>query len=138
MHTRKPSFNVLLPMTVARLLPTPIRNRIYGEDVAADALKGELQTQELVASTAYVGPFEDMGNVGIAAFGVILCLFCEIFWNKNGFFNIFAFAVFAHALVLSLFVDDFFSASLLGQLGCFYYLCRAPRTKVPTTVTQPV
>jgi len=129
-RTRRPSFNVLLPNTVAPLFPSVFRNQIYGKK-ATEGVSGELLTEELTASTAYVGPFQDMGYLGIIGFSVIAGLLCEIYWHRNGFWSIFAFALFTHALIMSLFADLLFSAVLVGQFCCFYYLCRPQKKQLP-------
>jgi oligosaccharide repeat unit polymerase len=127
MHTRRPTYNPLLPDTAATLFPTVLRNVIYGKAGAAEAISGELETQALNVSTAYVGPYQDMGDFGIIGFSIIAALLCEFYWHRSGLWNIFAFSVFTQTLALSLFYNLLFSLPILGQLIWFYYFTRIPK-----------
>jgi oligosaccharide repeat unit polymerase len=127
-HTLRPAYNPLLPATAATLFPTVLRNVIYGKQAAGEAISGALESEALSVSTAYVGPYQDMGRIGIVAFSIIAALLCEIYWHRNGFWNIFVFAVFTQALMLSLFYNMLFSLPILGQLIWFYYFTRIKRT----------
>jgi oligosaccharide repeat unit polymerase len=127
MHTRRPSFNPLLPDTAATLFPTVLRNVIYGKEGASEAISGELETQALNVSTAFVGPYQDMGDSGIIGFSIVAAVLCEFYWRRSGLWNIFAFSVFTQALVLSLFYNLLFSLPILGQLIWFYYFTRIPK-----------
>ena len=129
MHTRTPAYNPLLFNTAATLFPTVLRNAIYGEEFAKKTQEGELQNQALTVSTAYVGPFQDMGVYGIIGFSTVAGLLCEIFWHKSGFRNIFILAVFTQALVLSLFYNLLFSLPILGQLVWFFYFTKLPKAR---------
>lgn len=137
MHTRKPLYQYLLPATTATLFPTVLRNRIYGEEAAKKIIQGELESQSLTVSTAYIGPFQDMGVYGIMGYSMIAAFLCEIYWHKNGFWNIFVFSVFAQALFLSLFYNLLFSLPILGQLVWFYYLSRVPQNHTRAPFTSP-
>lgn len=133
-HTRRPSFNPLLPNTAATLFPTVLRNVVYGKEAAAEATSGALETQALNVSTAYVGPYQDMGNSGIIGFSIIAALLCEFYWHRSGLWNIFAFSVFTQAFALSLFYNLLFSLPMLGQLIWFYYFTRIPKASTSTRV----
>lgn len=140
MHTRTPSYNPLLPATAATLFPSVARNIIYGEETARKITQGELQSQALTVSTAYIGPFQDMGEYGIVGFSVLAGLLCEVFWHRSGFWNIFVLSVFTQALILSLFYNLLFSLPILGQLAWFYYFSRLPQLSfrtVPGSSAQP-
>lgn len=121
MHTIHPTYNPLLPNTAATLFPTIFRNILYGKQGALDAISGGLVVEALNVSTAYVGPFQDMGRIGIVGFSTLSAALCEMFWRRDGFRNILYFAVFAQALMLSLFYNLLFSLPILGQLVWFYY-----------------
>ena len=127
MHTVAPSYNILLPATAATLFPSILRNLLYGADYASKLISGALQNEALNVSTAYVGPFQDMGVYGIVGFSAIAGLLCEIFWHRSGFWNVFVLAVFTQALILSLFYNLLFSLPILGQLIWFYYFTRLSR-----------
>ena len=137
MHARTPSYNILLPATAATLFPSVIRTIVYGAGEAQDLRSGELQTGALTASTAYVGPFQDMGAYGIVGFSVLIGLLCEIFWHRSGFWNIFVLAVFTQSLILSLFFNMLFSLPVLGQLVWFYYFIRLPPRAARRTLKLP-
>jgi oligosaccharide repeat unit polymerase len=126
-HTLRPTYNLLLPDTAATLFPTVLRNVIYGKQGAGEAISGALETQALNVSTAYVGPYQDMGYFGIIGFSIIAALLCEFYWHRCGLWDIFAFSVFTQALALSLFYNLLFSLPILGQLIWFYYFTRDPK-----------
>lgn len=132
MHNIQPLYNPLLPNTAATLFPSVLRTVLYGHDAANQAVSGELVVQALNVSTAYMGPFQDMGRAGIVGFSILSSAFCEVFWHKNGLRNILYFSVFAQTLVLSLFYNLLFSLPILGQLAWFYYFTRVPKA-VPAT-----
>lgn len=134
MHTMHPLYNPLLPNTAATLFPSVIRSLIYGRDAASQASSGQLVVQALNVSTAYVGPFQDMGRAGIIGFSILSSAFCEVFWHKNGLRNILCFAVFTQALALSLFYNLLFSLPILGQLIFFYYFTQQPARKHTSAV----
>ena len=127
MHTLRPSFNPLLPDTAATLFPTVVRDVIYGKEGESAAISGALETQALSVSTAYIGPYQDMGDSGIIGFSIIAALLCEFYWHRAGLWNISAFSVFTQALALSLFFNLLFSLPILGQLIWFYYFTRIPK-----------
>ena len=133
MHTRRPAYNPLLPATAATLFPSILRNIIYGAELAKESQEGELQNQALSVSTAYVGPFQDMGEYGMVFFSVVAALLCQTFWYKSGFWNIFIFSVFTQALILSLFYNLLFSLPILGQLIWYRYF-----TRMPARAVQPL
>jgi oligosaccharide repeat unit polymerase len=137
-HTLRPTYNLLLPNTAATLFPTILRNLIYGKEGASEAISGALETQALNVSTAYVGPYQDMGRLGIVGFSIIAALLCEIYWHRSGFWNIFAFAVFTQALMLSLFYNLLFSLPILGQLVWFYYFTMTKRRNVASAQVSQI
>jgi hypothetical protein len=129
MHTIHPSYDILLPNTAATLFPTVLRNIIYGKLGATDAISGGRVVEALNVSTAYVSPFQDMGLFGIVGFSTLSAALCEVFWRRNGFRNMLYFAVFAQALMLSLFYNLLFSLPILGQLIWFYYFAYRGKQK---------
>ncbi len=137
MHTLRPTFNPLLPDTAATLFPTVLRNVIYGKEGANQAISGALETQALNVSTAYVGPYQDMGDFGIVGFSIIAALLCQFYWYRSGLWNIFAFSVFTQALALSLFYNLLFSLPILGQLIWFYYFTRMPKASMSGRSASP-
>jgi oligosaccharide repeat unit polymerase len=130
MHTIRPTYNLLLPNTAATLFPTVIRNIIYGKQGADAAITGSLVTEALNVSTAYIGPFQDLGRWGLVGFSLISTSLCEFFWRRNGFRNILYFSVFTQALMLSLFYNLLFSLPILGQLLWFYYFTNSKKKNV--------
>jgi oligosaccharide repeat unit polymerase len=121
MHTIHPLYNPLLPNSAATLFPSVIRFLIYGHQAANDATSGGLVVEALNVSTAYVGPYQDMGRFGIIGFSLISAAFCEVYFHKNGMRNILYFSMFSQTLVLSLFYNLLLSLPILGQLAWFYY-----------------
>jgi len=137
MHTIRPSFNILFPNTISTLFPSTLRTLIYGADWASSAVSGALVTEALNVSTAYAGPFQDMGVFGMTAFGLYAGILCARYWYRPGFWNVLVFTVFTEALVLSLFFNEFFSLPILGQFVWFYYFT-ARKKKNKLLVAVPV
>jgi hypothetical protein len=129
MHLAHPIYNPLLPNTAATLFPTIIRNMIYGQQGSVDAISGSRVVDALNVSTAYVSPFQDMGRLGMIGFSALSATLCEAFWRKNGFRNMFCFAVFTQALMLSLFYNLLFALPILGQLVWFCYFTHRSKAK---------
>lgn len=130
-HILKPLYSPLLPSTAATLLPSVLRTLVYGKEGAQAAISGSLLVEALNVSTAYVGPYQDMGRWGIVGYSTILAVACEFYWRRNGFRNAMIFAVFAQTLILSLFFNMFFSLPILGQLVWFVYFTPKQEAKLP-------
>ena len=131
LRSRKPDRNPLLPHTLSILLPSVLRNYVYGDaSAAADVLTSELVESNFNVSTAYSGPAQDFGLPGIVVFGLLAASACHRFWYKSDLRSQLIFAMLAQCLVLSLFYNLFLSLPIIAQAGWFYVVFRKPRQQV--------
>ncbi len=125
MLSRDPEDNALLPHTLSLLLPTVVRNIVYGDaGAAADALSGELIEQNFNVSTAYLGPAQDFGLPAIFFFSLITAYACQWFWYKPDLRSQLCFSVLTMCLVFSVFYDLFLSLPVITQMLWFYLILR--------------
>jgi hypothetical protein len=125
MLSRKPEANPLLPHTLSILLPTVIRNYVYGgASVAAEAMTGELVESQFNVSTAYLGPAQDFGLLAVFLFSLVTASACQWFWYKPDLRSQLIFAVLAQCLVFSVFYNLFLSLPMLAQIGWFTFILR--------------
>lgn len=121
--TRQPAYNPLLPHTLAQLLPTVVRNIVYGDD------PGEL-TGALVdpvasnVSTAYLGPLEDFGLTAVFLFSMVTALFSQWYWYKPDPRSLLTFAVLTQCLLFSIFFDLFLALPIITQIVWFALILR--------------
>lgn len=127
----RPIYDPLFPNTVATLFPSVIRIAIYGNDLA-DAESGQLVVSAFNVSTAYVGPYQDFGFIGITLFSIMIGPFCLYFWFRNNLKSALMLAVLIQCLVLTLFFDHFFYLPVITQLGWIWYFF-LPRLRVGRT-----
>jgi oligosaccharide repeat unit polymerase len=113
-HSVQPLGSLLFPNTATTLFPTVIRNVLYGNSVG-QAESGNLVTQAFNVSTAYVGPYQDLGFVGILVFSAATAFACQSFWYRNGLRDTLIFAVLTQCLVLTLFFDLFLALPVITQ-----------------------
>jgi oligosaccharide repeat unit polymerase len=115
-----PQYNLLFPNTVALLLPTVLRKLVYGEAALTDALSGELVTEAFNVSTAYVGPFQDYGRLGMACFSILLGVIAAYYWRKRTFRDALIYGVIGQILVLSIFFNHLFYLPVISQIGWLF------------------
>ncbi len=107
----RPVNNLAFPNTVVNLFPTVVRKFVYGEETS-EAESGELVASTFNVSTAYIGPVQDYGFVGIALFSMVIAAFCQFFWVRSSLRDILIYCVLAQCLILSLFLITFFCSPL--------------------------
>ena len=117
MTVATPLGNPLFPNTMALLFPSVIRNVIYGVDAASGALSGELITDAFNVSTAYVGPYQDLGLLGIVLFSILLGITALYFWKMSGVRGVLMYSVIGQCLVLSIFFNHLFYLPVISQVG---------------------
>jgi oligosaccharide repeat unit polymerase len=126
----QPQYNPLFPNTAALLFPTVLRKLVYGEAALTDALSGELVTEAFNVSTAYVGPFQDYGRLGMAGFSILLGLIAAYFWRRRTFRDALIYGVIGQILVLSIFFNHLFYLPVISQIGWLFLffptVARAP------------
>jgi len=136
MRTIRPSYDPLFPNTISTLFPTVLRAVLYKAGAAHTAVSGALVIDALNVSTAFTGPFEDMGVAGVAGFGAVAGFVCARYWHGAGFRNIFFFTVFTSALSLTIFYNLFFDLPLLGQLIWFSYFTCMPKNQTGSALVS--
>jgi oligosaccharide repeat unit polymerase len=115
-----PQYNLLFPNTAALLLPSVLRKLVYGEASLNDALSGELVTDAFNVSTAYVGPFQDYGRLGMVGFSALLGLIASYYWRKRTFRDALIYGVIGQILVLSIFFNHLFYLPVISQIGWLF------------------
>jgi hypothetical protein len=125
----QPINRLTFPNTSATLFPSIIRKIIYGSQLDS-AESGELVASTFNVSTAYIGPFQDYGFLGIVLFSMIIALACLIFWFRRSVGDILIFSVLTQCLVLSLFFNHFFYLPIIAQVAWIPFFFR--RTKQRT------
>jgi oligosaccharide repeat unit polymerase len=127
----QPQYNPLFPNTAALLFPTVLRKLVYGEAALTDALSGELVTEAFNVSTAYVGPFQDYGRLGMAGFSILLGFIAAYYWRKRTFRDALIYGVIGQIVVLSIFFNHLFYLPVISQLGWLFLffptVARKPR-----------
>jgi hypothetical protein len=122
-----PLRNPLFPNTVALLFPSVIRNVLYGTEGTNSALSGELVTDAFNVSTAYVGPYQDFGLMGIALFSVLFAATALYFWKRAGTEGALMYSVIGQCLVLSIFFNHLFYLPVISQVGWIMFFFRRGR-----------
>jgi oligosaccharide repeat unit polymerase len=117
----RPVNNLAFPNTVVNLFPTVVRKFVYGEETS-EAESGELVASTFNVSTAYIGPVQDYGFVGIALFSMVIAAFCQFFWVRSSLRDILIYCVLAQCLILSLFFNHFLLLPIIFQTVwiCFF------------------
>jgi hypothetical protein len=122
-----PLRNPFFPNTMALLFPSVIRNALYGPEGATGALSGELVTDAFNVSTAYVGPYQDFGLMGIVLFSVLLATTALYFWRRAGTKGALMYSVIGQCLVLSIFFNHLFYLPVISQVGWIMLFFRRDR-----------
>jgi hypothetical protein len=112
---------------MALLFPSVIRNALYGPEGATGALSGELVTDAFNVSTAYVGPYQDFGLMGIVLFSVLLATTALYFWRRAGTKGALMYSVIGQCLVLSIFFNHLFYLPVISQVGWIMLFFRRDR-----------
>lgn len=100
--------------TFSSLFPSVIRNILY--DVS-QLTQGLLVSDNLNMSTAFVAPYNDMGNLGIILWSVAMGIVSNVIWiSKKSPHNLLVYAIIAQCLFMSLFVNHMLLLPVLFQL----------------------
>jgi oligosaccharide repeat unit polymerase len=110
-----PLNNMLFPNTAATLFPSVLRDALYGDNLG-QAESGELVDSVFNVSTAYIGPYQDFGFIGIALFSVVTAFACMRFWHQNDLKSVLIYVVLSQCLILSLFWNQFLSLPIITQI----------------------
>lgn len=113
-----------LSSTTAELFPSFIRGLIFAKDRLREA---DLVSQNLNVSTDFIGPYLDMGVLGVVVFSVLFGAVAKLFWSRrNSRVSLLGYAFIAQAMALSVFYDILLDLPFLFQLIWFWYLFRPP------------
>lgn len=128
-----PAANALFPNTLSNLVPSVIRNAVWGPDTSGG---GDLVTAAFNVSTAYINPYQDYGFLGIVLYSMLVALACQFFWYRAGMRNLLIFAVLSQCLIFTVFSNLFFSPSEIAQIFWLYAFFM-PRVRLGKTRTAP-
>jgi oligosaccharide repeat unit polymerase len=120
MHVVQPVNNFLFPNTASTLFPSVLRSAIYGEGIG-EAASGELVVSAFNVSTAYVGPYQDLGLAGMALLSILSACITLLFWFQNDLRSVLMFSVATQCLMLNLFYDQFFALPMIMQIVWLFY-----------------
>ncbi|WP_353065270.1 O-antigen polymerase [Tunturibacter psychrotolerans] len=126
-----PVDNILFPNTAAPLFPHIVRDAIYGDSLAT-SLSGELVDSAFNVSTAYVGPFQDYGSLGIVSFSVLIAAFAGFYWRRSNFRDQLIYVVIGQCLFMTIFYNHFFSLPVITQIIWIYLFFLKSRSKNPS------
>jgi oligosaccharide repeat unit polymerase len=118
-----PKYDLLFPNTGALLFPTVLRKFLYG-DAASTSQSGELVVDALNVSTAYVGPYQDFGHLGVLAFSLLFGLIAAYSWKQRTFRDALIYAVLGQCLVLSVFFNHLFDLPIISQIVWLWFVFR--------------
>jgi len=125
--TTPPLRDPTMPNTFAQLVPTAVRN-LLGLRSVNSSFEGDLVTQSFNVSTAYMGPWQDMGTIGLVFFSVAIALASGISWVSRGIRNNLIYAIIGQCLFLSIFFDHFLYLPIIAQIPwCFVLFRRVGR-----------
>jgi oligosaccharide repeat unit polymerase len=136
MHLTRPLNSLLFPNTLALLFPTVVRQLLYGSELGT-ALDGQLVNNAFNASTAYIGPYQDYGYLGVVLFSSIISFVCQKYWFSSGLKGGLKFAVVTQCLILTLFYNHLFALPIIFQLVWFEaFFIRRLRFGIATRVSN--
>jgi oligosaccharide repeat unit polymerase len=118
----KPVNDALFSRTIVYMFPTPIRNAIYGEEIAAQ-LSGDMVGSNFNVSSAFIGPYLDYGFIGIGCYSALLGVIASYCWRKQSTFrDKVRYTIVAQCLLLTIFWNYLFYNPFLGQVFWIYFL----------------
>jgi oligosaccharide repeat unit polymerase len=107
-----------MPNTLALLLPSVLRAQLIPGD---DDASGNLVTQAFNVSSAFVGPYQDLGVPGVFAYSALCGVVSTIFWYKRSLLGHLGYVVFAQCLFFSNFFNHFLYLPILFQLVWLFF-----------------
>jgi oligosaccharide repeat unit polymerase len=118
----RPLYNLKFPNTTSLLFPKVIRAEIFGKDALEESNHGNLVAEAFTVSTAYVGPYQDYGAAGIAAFSVLLGVCSVYWWHQHSLFGMLSYVVIAQCVLVSVFFNHLFYLPVITQLVWLYWI----------------
>jgi hypothetical protein len=122
-----------LPVTVAQLFPSIVRFELVPEA----EVQGVLVADSFNVSTAYVGPYMDLGYVGMCIFAWITMGLVVAAWKARTVLGSLAYALFAQCALFSIFFNHFFALAISMQLLWFALAATVQRRSRPAGSHQP-
>jgi len=114
-----------LSTTTAQLFPSFIRGLIFAK---ASLKQADLVNQNLNVSTEFIGPYLDMGVLGIVLFSLLFGILAKVFWSRRSSrVALLGYVFIAQAMALSIFYDILLDLPFLFQLAWFWYILRPLR-----------
>jgi oligosaccharide repeat unit polymerase len=111
-----------ITVTTAALFPTVIRTVIFPDSAMK---QGDLVDTNLNMGTGFLGPYLDMGILGVTIFSFFIGAVAGLFWNlRRKRFFLLGYAFVAHSMALSVFYDEILFLPFLFQLVWFWYVLR--------------
>lgn len=110
--------------TLASLFPTAIRVDLVGETNAS-----ALVADAFNVSSAFAGPYLDMGVPGIVVYSTVLAAISSYFWHQNGVRSLLIYAVLAQCVLVSVFYNALFALPVIFQAFWLYYIF-SPRVRL--------
>jgi len=114
-HVTPPLYNPLFPNTLSSLLPTVLRTMVFGQN-SASLGTGTLVTDAFNVSTAFAGPFQDFGYIGIFLFSSAIGAVSAYFWKRTSLRDLLIYTVLAQCLLLTVFYDHFLLLPIITQV----------------------
>ena len=114
-----------------------MRNVLFGEDYAKEQATGDLIESSLNVSSAYVGPYRDCGEWGMAAYSVILAILGVVTWTRRRrtLRDQVVYVLMAECMILTIFWNFLFYNPFAGQFFWTFYLLRSGRFRL---LPQPI
>lgn len=129
---RAPAHTWSMFHTVAFLLPSVIRTHIYR--TSAD-ITGPLVASNFNVSTAYIGPYLDLGRRGIILISALFGAAAGWAWRGRGPLSLLTYAVLAQCTILSVFSDQFLYLPVIFQLFWFVIFLAGAQAPPPDRAT---
>lgn len=135
-HTTQPLYDWRFPNTLSELLPTVLRRMLFSANELA-ARNGDLITEAFNVSTAFAGPFEDFGRIGVLLSSFMMSMLGGLYWRKHTFRDRLCYAVLCQCLVLTVFFNHFVLLPVITQLIWIYIFFYRTEGDVFVPVTIP-
>jgi oligosaccharide repeat unit polymerase len=118
-----------LPNTFSLLLPSILRDALLPPTV--DANSG-LVSQAFNVGSAFIGPYQDAGLLGVAVYSGLCGLISGAFWYKRSLFGYLGYCVFAQCIFFSNFFNHFLNLPVIFQF--FWLAIYTTRFKFPESI----
>ncbi len=115
----RPAYDPTFAITLSQLFPTVLRTMIFRRD-DLNAVNGTLVTAAFNVSTAFAGPYQDYGMLGILLFTAIIGLGVGLYWRKRSFRDKLCYAVLCQCLMLTVFFNLFVYLPVITQIPWIY------------------